>query len=195
MAANSMYLFFDTETTGIPRNYKAPASDLKNWPRLVQLAWLVTDEKGNDIASAEHVVKPVGFTIPADAAKIHGITTENALLRGLAIKKVLNAIVKDLNQALILIAHNMQYDEKILGAELLRAGFSNHVETKERKCTMQSATNYCGIPGPYGNKWPTLGELHRKLFQEEFVGAHRALVDVRACARCYFELKRLGVMT
>jgi hypothetical protein len=35
-----MYLFFDTETTGLPSNYKAPATDLNNSPRLVQLAWL-----------------------------------------------------------------------------------------------------------------------------------------------------------
>jgi hypothetical protein len=35
-----MYLFFDTETTGLPKNYKAPVTDLNNWPRLVQLAWL-----------------------------------------------------------------------------------------------------------------------------------------------------------
>jgi len=38
-----MYLFFDTETTGLPRNYKAPATDLANWPRLVQIAWLLAD--------------------------------------------------------------------------------------------------------------------------------------------------------
>ncbi len=53
-----MYLFFDTETTGIPKNYKAPASDLKNWPRLVQLAWLATDDTGIEIRSAERIVKP-----------------------------------------------------------------------------------------------------------------------------------------
>jgi len=35
-----MYLFFDTETTGLPKNWKAPIEDLNNWPRLVQLAWL-----------------------------------------------------------------------------------------------------------------------------------------------------------
>jgi len=28
------YLFFDTETTGVPKNYNAPISDLNNWPRL-----------------------------------------------------------------------------------------------------------------------------------------------------------------
>mgnify|MGYP000730892693 CR=1 FL=1 len=37
-------------------------------------------------------------------------------------------------------------------------------------------------------------ELHQKLFGEGFEGAHHALADVRACARCYFELVRLGVL-
>ncbi len=59
---------------------------------------------------------------------------------------------------------------------------------------MQATTNYCRLPGPYGYKWPTLQELHMKLFQESFEDAHHALVDVRACARCYFELKRLKAM-
>jgi len=189
-----MYLFFDTETTGIPRNYKAPASDFKNWPRLVQIAWLVTDAQGSEIASAEHIVKPVGYTIPPAAAKIHGITTDIALQKGLDIRAILDPLVQDIDKASALIAHNMQFDEKILGAELLRAGYKNHVEAKPRKCTMQSSKDYCRIPGPYGNKWPTLQELYVKLFHEDFTGAHRALADVRACAKCYFELKRLKVM-
>jgi DNA polymerase III epsilon subunit-like protein len=190
-----MYLFFDTETTGIPKNYKAPAADLKNWPRLVQIAWLVADEAGNEMTSAEQIVKPNGFTIPAAASKIHGITTEVAMQNGLEINAILDPMVKDINAASILIAHNVSFDEKILGAELLRAGYPNHVEARPRKCTMQSAANYCRISGPYGYKWPTLQELHKKLFGEEFTGAHRALTDVRACAKCYFELKRLKVMT
>ncbi len=189
-----MYLFFDTETTGIPKNYKAPASDLKNWPRLVQMAWLVADESGKEISSAEYIVKPDGFTIPAAAAKIHGITTERALQTGLEIKTVLDLAVSAINPAAALIAHNVAYDEKIVGAELLRAGYPNLVEGKPRKCTMQSATRYCGIAGPYGYKWPTLQELYWKLFREEFAGAHSALADVRACARCYFELRRLKIM-
>ena len=189
-----MYLFFDTETTGIPKNYKAPASDLKNWPRLVQIAWLVTDDNGGEIRSAEHIVKPSGFTIPADAAKIHGITMDIAQERGEDIKAILDGIVKDIETAQVLIAHNMAFDEKILGAELLRAGYSNYVEVKQRRCTMQSAKDFCRLPGPYGYKWPTLNELHLKLFHESFSGAHRALVDVRACAKCYFELQRLKVM-
>jgi DNA polymerase III epsilon subunit-like protein len=189
-----MYLFFDTETTGIPKNYKAPVSDLKNWPRLVQIAWLVTDQSGNEVKSVEYIIKPDGFTIPADAARIHGITNEIASQSGVGLKPVLEEITADISGAAVLIAHNMQFDEKILGAEFLRMGHINHLDGKARKCTMQSSTDYCKIPGPYGNKWPKLDELYKKLFRESFAGAHNALADVRACSRCYFELRRIGVM-
>ena len=58
-----MYLFFDTETTGLPKNWKAPVTDLNNWPRLVQLAYLFYDKNGNIISKGDHIVKPEGFTI------------------------------------------------------------------------------------------------------------------------------------
>ncbi len=38
-----MYLLFDTETTGLPKKWNAQASDVDNWPRLVQIAWLYQD--------------------------------------------------------------------------------------------------------------------------------------------------------
>ena len=41
-----MFLTFDTETTGLPKNFKADVSDSENWPRLVQLAWQLNNEKG-----------------------------------------------------------------------------------------------------------------------------------------------------
>jgi DNA polymerase III subunit epsilon len=114
-----MYLFFDTETTGIPRSYKAPASDLKNWPRIVQLAWVLVDEQAVEVAAAEYIIKPDGFVIPKDATKVHGITTELALRNGADIQSVLAAIVANIQQASVLIAHNVSFDEKVLGAELL----------------------------------------------------------------------------
>lgn len=189
-----MYFFFDTETTGIPRNYKAPVTDLRNWPRLVQLAWLLTDTDGNEIVSAEYIVKPDGFVIPHDAAKIHGITTAKAHREGVALQVVLAEAIANIQQASVLVAHNMQFDEKIIGAELLRSGQPNVVASKDRRCTMLAATNFCRIPGPYGYKWPTLQELHQKLFNKPFAGSHQALGDVRACSRCYFELRRCKVV-
>lgn len=189
-----MYMFFDTETTGMPRNYKAPISDLKNWPRMVQIAWMVADEHSHEIESAEHIIKPDGFTIPKDAARIHGITTEIANQSGIELEVILRTIEPIIKKAMLLVAHNIQYDEKILGAEFLRAGYPNPLETRDTECTMQAATNYCRLPGPYGYKWPTLQEIHMKLFKKPFKGAHHALADVRACAACYFELKRLRVV-
>ncbi len=47
-----MYLFIDTETTGLPRNYRAPVTDLNNWPRMIQIAWILSDNQGNRIDSA-----------------------------------------------------------------------------------------------------------------------------------------------
>jgi len=57
-------------------------------------------------------------------------------------------------------------------------------------CTMMSSTGFCGLPGPYGYKWPTLPELHRALFGSTYVEAHDAGTDVAVCAKCFFELKR-----
>jgi len=76
---NKSYLIFDTETTGIPKNYKAPITDLNNWPRLVQIAWQHCDNSGNILSNSDYIVKPQGFTIPEDTVNIHGISTEIAI--------------------------------------------------------------------------------------------------------------------
>lgn len=57
---------------------------------------------------------------------------------------------------------------------------------------MTSSTNLCKLPSPYGNgyKWPQLPELHNHLFNCSFGNAHNALYDVKACAKCFFELKK-----
>ena len=65
---------------------------------------------------------------------------------------------------------------------------------KPQLCTMQASTDYCKIPGPYGYKWPKLSELHMKLFGEYFEEAHDAAADINATVKCFWELKRRGVM-
>lgn len=187
-----MYLFFDTETTGLPRNWKAPVTDLKNWPRLVQLAYLLFDDNGNKISAGDHIIKPDGFIIPSEASRIHGISTEKAQQEGLAILTVLQEFQAMINQSEFLVAHNMSFDEKIVGAEFLRHKMVNSIDSKRKICTMQSTTNFCAINGLYGYKWPKLSELHFKLFRTGFEEAHNAAVDIHATARCFWELKRLG---
>jgi DNA polymerase III epsilon subunit-like protein len=187
-----MYLFFDTETTGLPINWKAPVTDLNNWPRLVQLAFLLYDDDGNRISSGDFIIKPDGFTIPKDASNIHGITTERAIREGLPITFVLQEFDKFIQQSTCLVAHNMSFDEKIVGSEFIRNAVPNSFSAKEKICTMKSTTDYCAIKGYYGNKWPKLSELYYKLFQSDFEEAHNAAADINATAKCFWELKRIG---
>jgi DNA polymerase III epsilon subunit-like protein len=128
-----MILFFDTETTGLPKNWKVPVTDLDNWPRLVQLAYLVYDFDGNLIHSCNEIVKPNGFTIPIDASNVHGITTVIANQRGSKIEEVFELFSIHLKRAKVVVAHNMAYDEKIIGSELIRLGLENTLDSKEKK--------------------------------------------------------------
>ncbi|HCC48931.1 MAG TPA: 3'-5' exonuclease [Elusimicrobia bacterium] len=189
-----MYLFFDTETTGLPRSWQAPVTALDNWPRLVQLAYLAYDGEGNLLTSVNTIIKPEGFAIPADASRIHGITTERAQAEGKELALVLRDFKAQLDRAKFLVAHNMSFDEKIVGAELLRNNLPDIPASKYKICTMHSTTEYCAIPGPRGYKWPKLTELHQKLFGADFEGAHDASSDVAATAKCFWELKRRGLI-
>ncbi len=189
-----MYLFFDTETTGLPKNWKAPISDLNNWPRLVQIAWLHYEKDGTKISESNFIIKPEGFTIPAEASNIHGISTERAMKEGVSLQKVLNDFQSLVAKVNYLVAHNMSFDEKIVGAEFLRQKMSNDIPNKNRICTMEKSTNYCRLNGAYGYKWPKLSELHYKLFGTGFEEAHNAAADINATAKCFWEMKKIGIL-
>lgn len=188
-----MIIIFDTETTGLPKNWSAPTSDGDAWPRMVQLAWQHYSEDGRKVAEHNYIIRPEGFTIPDEVAAINRITTERAEREGVPLEYALGAFHHSMLLTHTLVAHNISFDEKIVGAEMLRIGMKKTHDDffeKHRVCTMHGSTAFCAIPGPRGMKWPKLQELHEKLFNEQFEGAHDALVDVEALARCYFELRK-----
>ncbi len=185
-----MYLIFDTETTGLPKNYNAPVTDSDNWPRCVQIAWQLHDDKGYLIDAQNLIIKPEGFDIPFNAVKIHGISTEKALAEGLPLQEVLATFSKALEQAQYVAGHNISFDLNIMGAEYFRMEMENVLEPIAWIDTKDESTNFCAIPGGKGGKfkWPTLSELHNKLFGRPFSDAHNAAADVEATARCFFAL-------
>ncbi|RLG14201.1 MAG: 3'-5' exonuclease [Candidatus Nanohalarchaeota archaeon] len=189
-----MYLFFDTETTGLPANFNAPHTQVDNWPRMVQLAWSLYDENEMFVSQSNDIIKPEGYRIPLHASKIHGITTEYALKNGVNLKTTLKKFSEALDDAQIIIAHNIAFDEKIIGAELIRKNVSSALFKTQRFCTMKSTIDFCKIPGYRGHKWPKLSELHEILFNQGFEDAHNAEADTQACAKCFFELKRRGII-
>ena len=188
-----MYLIFDTETTGLPHNKTAPVEDLDNWPRLVQLAWQLHDANGKLVSQGNHIVRPDGFTIPFNAEKIHGISTERALQVGDDLNEVLSHFTEDLNKAKVLVGHNIEFDNKIIGAEYLRTEQQNLLDHFPNIDTAEETKEFTQLAGGIGGrlKSPKLIELYEKLFGEGFGDAHDAAYDVDATARAFFEcLKR-----
>jgi DNA polymerase III subunit epsilon len=189
-----MYLFYDTETTGVPKNWNAPLSDTTNWPRMVQIAWMLFDEKGNELQESDYIIRPEGYTIPYNVVRIHGISTQIAQEKGVDLTFVLNEFAKSVQQAKVIVAHNISFDEKIVGAELMRKKLGDIFFMKQSFCTMKNTTHICKLPGKRGYKWPTLNELHLHLFGESFENQHNALADIRATANCFWAMKERGLI-
>lgn len=182
-----MYLFFDTETTGLSNNKD----------HVVQLAWVLADSEGNICVEECYVIRPDGYSIPDAAARIHGISTTKACQIGQPLRFVLSRFSDVAARAKIVVAHNLSFDLGILKHDYKIAELAFPLHGKIQICTMKLSTAWCRLPklnGSKGFKWPKLEELHFRLFGEGFDGAHDALEDSRACLRSYFELVNLGVI-
>ena len=201
-------LFFDTETTGLPLDYDEPFTNVKNWPRLVQLSWILEETQTNEVTEHDFIIEPVGFIIPFAATKIHHITHDWAERNGKPIKSVLHRFDFDILQADLLVGHNIEFDLNIVAAEFYRLKKDNrgvfgtgtinaiikNLLSKPKFCTMLNGTNYTKIEVPYQDeyKWPKLAELYRYFFGYDFKGAHNSLDDIRATRECFWEMERLN---
>jgi len=193
-----MYIIFDTETTGLPKNWNAPITDTDNWPRCVQIAWQLHDDNGDLLEHKDFLIKPDGFNIPFESEQIHGISTELAEDQGVPIQEVLQEFNEALAKAKFVVGQNIGFDVNIMGCEFYRYGVeSPMVEMPVLDTCTEKTAELCQIPGGRGGKFklPTLTELHEYLFGEPFAEAHNATADVEATTRCFFELIRTGNFT
>ena len=193
-----MFLIFDTETTGLPRDFKAPITDTENWPRCIQLAWQEHDAEGKLLENHSYLIKPEGFDIPFQSEQIHGISTELAHEIGVPLTEVLEKFNEALNKAKFVVGQNIDFDINVTACEFYRLGIQNkltHLPSLDT-CTEITA-QLCQLKGGKGGKFklPTLSELHEKLFGKGFADAHNASADVEATTRCFLELIRTRVFT
>ena len=194
----STLFFFDLETTGLPTRRDAPFTDTKAWPRIVSISWAVHGTTGHALERYSALVQPVGYRSAAEAAAIHGITTERATRDGQPIETVLGDLLACLQTRApqALVAHNVEFDRNVLLSELVRGGVDTSLQRLPMVCTMKSTVEFCRMPGTCAGqyKWPKLSELHQRVFGHGFAGEHDAQADVEACVRCYFELMKRGVL-
>jgi hypothetical protein len=79
--------------------------------------------------------------------------------------------------------------------ELRRLQRVHEYQPKQVLCTMKSTVDFCKLEGNWNRyKYPKLGELHKKLFDEYFMWAHDAMVDVGATLKCFLELNKKGIL-
>ena len=193
-----LILVIDTETCGIPDD-RLP-DDHPAQPPLVQLGCLLIDEdNGAELATLEVIVRPNGYTIPDAAARVHGITTGLAVAAGLPLSCVVPMYVHLRSRATKIIAHNAEFDLKIMRQAIARNGKAVTLTgPTDFECTADLATPILNLPPTdrmkrtgYGNKpkRANLMEAHEFFLGEKFEGAHGAIEDVRACARVYFAIK------
>jgi DNA polymerase III epsilon subunit-like protein len=152
-----MYLFFDTETTGLPVSWKAPPSDVDNWPRVVQLAWAAFDVRGRKAGARSYVIRPDGFKIPKTAERIHGISTTKAKRTGVPVAEALGMFAKALSKASVVVAHNLSFDANVVDAEFHRLGMQHQFQRKTHVCTKEAGQNsvrYLGGMGTSGRRYP-----------------------------------------
>lgn len=192
-------LVFDTETTGLPTERNASIMDCHKWPHIVQLSYILFDTDSREILSMrDDLIKiPLDVEITPGSEAIHHISRVMCEANGICIADALNYFNKKLGLADIIIGHNIAFDKQLLMVECMRANirqrFTIHGLRKEEYCTMKKGTDICQIVKTNANgttyfKYPTLSELHLKLFAEEPQGVHNAFIDVLICLRCYLQI-------
>ena len=184
------YLFIDTETTGLPKDDSLSPMVTDNWPRLVSFAYILCDER--DIVDRGYfIIKPNKFIIPIESTKIHGITTAEAVSKGIVLSEVLDIIRPLIEKCDYIVGHNVVFDINVLNAEFYRYNMTLPVSLKPFYCTMMLSKDYCGLPN---NKYPTLEELSIILRGEAFKNAHNAMEDTKMVMECFWILTDSGVV-
>jgi DNA polymerase III epsilon subunit-like protein len=201
---DKLILFLDTETNGLPKRWDlSPYAYPDNWPRLAELGWVAIPSNqlvgGADYDVDSYLIKPDGWRMPAAVGAVNGISQQLLDSQGLPVRDVLQMLKQDFDDADFVVAHNVDFDRSVLGAELTRVFGHKIAEERLRAvpwlCTMRKTADVCRIPGARGWKWPRLEELHRFLFNEDSQhGQHRAEADVRTLVDCYRELRRREVV-
>ena len=120
------------------------------------------------------------------------ITNKEMIAKGKDAKEVFVHFMKDATRSTFLVAHNIAFDIKILRAEFFRHKMFKAINILERGvkfCTMKYGVPICKIKminkytGKEDFKWPSLTELHKKLFVQELQEdkLHDAFADVMVC--------------
>ena len=186
------FLVFDVETTGLlPYSRKGGvAVPISEYPHILQLSFAIYYLSQKQVIRKydAYVDVPDDVVISEFITNLTGITKEKCKREGRPIVEVLEQFYEAYMFCEGLVAHNMDFDEKLISVELERNravvlekapycfmifnSMYEKVHGIERYCTMKKGTDICNIlvesktaGRPPSKKWPKLNELYGKLFE------------------------------
>lgn len=185
-------LFIDTETSGIPQRWNRPYTDNKNWPYIIQVAWIIFTFDGKEVKRNNKYIYEADIDITRSSYEVHGITEAFLQQQGNKRKDVLRKLAHDIQKySPLIIGHFVELDVQVLSADYHRARLPNPFIGQSFFCTMLDSEKY--VFNPSAN-YLRLPQLHEHLFDSPLTGLHEAEQDASATAKCFFELRsRQGI--
>lgn len=186
------FLIFDIETTGLPKVWDAPVEEFDNWPNILEIAWQLFNDRKELINEKSFIIRPDKYEISEEIESLTGISNKEAMENGIPIWAALQDFLSILIKFKpILVAHNSEFDVKVVEAHLIHNKFSSSLKPYGKICTMKESTFFCKLPN---FKYPKLNELYEVLFLTPPTNLHRALDDVRTTSKSFFKLIELGII-
>ena len=153
------------------------------------------NENGKILASRDDLIEPTGFSVSPAFEKKHRVKQEELKAEGIPVRDSIEAFMDMVPEADMVFAHNLIMNQGVVTAEAERAEILERLSSAETYCFMQEATYFCAIPGKGGKyKWPSLTEIHQRIFNRGFSESGRADADVNALARCFIVMYKTGVL-
>ena len=175
----TLHLVIDCESTGI-FNYDLPA-DAPGQPRVCQIGMIWVRDDLTEIASAERLIKPDGWTIGPEATAVNGLTQEMLEEAGEPIDRALTSYVDAIKQKHIIVGYNVAFDVKLMRGELRRAKLPDYFMATRTLDVMNGCRRMVDARTKEGKKKPpSLEEACRHFDVELEPTPHRALGGARA---------------
>lgn len=189
---------------------------IDKWPYIIQLSYILydTNEPSNVLIFNKYIDLPDDISISVESISIHHITRETIRDTPPENKSTIQQALKDFMLAFknadVVVAHNVQFDRKMIVAELLRLSkeetlpqIIEMMDESKFECTMEKTTSLCKIKQQinytdkitgeqksfFKIKSPKLSEAYEHFFGYAPTGEslHDALVDVVICLRIYLK--------
>ena len=199
-------------------DYKKSKSEwskyISSWPSIIQLSYILYDTEHPEDAKIfnKYIDVPDDVTITEESAAVHHITKESiAAVDSINRAKIYDALdefMSDVESSDVVVGHNVQFDRKMVIAELTRVSKKHKLHQIEKMmddsnfiCTMEVTQPVCNLKREssyvdkktgevkvfYKIKPPKLMEAYRHYFGYEpnSEALHDALIDVVVCLRVY----------